>query len=261
MGRALDGRVALITGAGSCIGRTSALAFARAGARVVLSDVSVEEGRETLRVIEEVCGDGLFIEGDVSIPADAQTVVRTAVEEYGHLDCAHNHVGIEGVRTPAAEGAEVRWDRMLAVNMRRAYLSMKHEIRQMLEQGGGSIVNTTSVTGLIGFPGICARYASEGGVSLLTRGAALEYAKKGIRVNAVCPGFVRSPMMDDLDGLGDPLGQMATPEGIAEAVVWLCSDAASFVTGHAMVVAGTAARRSRAAFAMGPLPPIPAWTR
>jgi NAD(P)-dependent dehydrogenase (short-subunit alcohol dehydrogenase family) len=248
MGGTLEGKIALVTGAGSGIGRATALAFAREGAKVIVADVAADSGKETLRLIEEAGGSGFFIEGDVSITGDVHTIVQAAVEHYGRLDYAFNNAGIEGAQAPTAECTEENWDRVLTVNLKGAWLCMKHEIPIMLEQGGGAIVNTASVAGLVGFPNIPAYNASKGGVIQLTKTAALEYAKDGIRVNAVCPGVIRTPMIDRfLAGSPEaeaqfvamePVGRMGLPEEIAEAVVWLCSDAASFVTGHAMAVDG-----------------------
>jgi NAD(P)-dependent dehydrogenase (short-subunit alcohol dehydrogenase family) len=244
----LEGRVALVTGAGSGIGRAAALAFAREGAQVVVSDVVAEGGNETLRLIEEAGGKGMFIQGDVAVAADVQALVREVEEHYSRLDCAFNNAGIEGLQAPTAECTEENWDRVLTVNLKGIWLCMKHEIPMMLRQGGGAIVNTASVAGLVGFPNIPAYNASKGGVIQLTKTAALEYAKDGIRVNALCPGVIRTPMVDRFVGGSaeaevqfvamEPVGRMGLPQEVAEAAVWLCSDAASFVTGHAMVVDG-----------------------
>ncbi|HEU4948608.1 MAG TPA: SDR family oxidoreductase [Kribbella sp.] len=248
MSGTLDGKVVLVTGGGSGIGRATARALAREGAEVVVTDLVDEGGNETLRLIEEAGGKGMFIRGDVAASADVQAIVRTIEEQYGRLDCAFNNAGIEGVQAPTAECTEENWDRVLTVNLKGTWLCMKYEIPLMLKQHKGAIVNTASVAGLVGFPNIAAYNASKGGVIQLTKTAALEYAKDGIRVNAVCPGVIRTPMVERF--LGDsaeaeaqfvamePIGRMGTPEEIAEAVVWLCSDASSFVTGDAMPVDG-----------------------
>ena len=244
----LAGKVVLVTGGGSGIGRASALALAREGADVVVSDVVEEGGNETLRLIEEAGGKGLFIRGDVADATDVQRIIEEIEAHYGRLDGAHNNAGIEGIQAPTADCTEENWDRVLRVNLKGTWLCMKYEIPLMLKQHTGSIVNTASVAGLVGFPNIVAYNASKGGVIQLTRTAALEYATDGIRVNAVCPGVIRTPMVERFLGGSaeaeaafvamEPVGRMGTPEEIAEAVVWLLSDASSFVTGDALPVDG-----------------------
>lgn len=248
MTKQFEGKVALVTGAGSGIGRASALAFAREGAKTVVADVVVEGGEETVRMIKEAGGEALFVKTDVSKAAEVEALIQKVVETYGRLDYAHNNAGIEGTMAPTADCTEENWDRTISINLKGVWLCMKYEIPQMLKQGGGAIVNTASVAGLVGFQGLPAYAASKGGVVQLTRVAALEYAKAGIRVNAVCPGVIRTPMVERLLSgqpeaeagfiAMEPVGRMGKPEEIAEAVVWLCSDAASFVTGHPMVVDG-----------------------
>lgn len=243
-----EGKVALVTGGSSGIGRAGALAFAREGAKVVVADVVVEGGQETVDMIQQAGGEAIFVTTDVSKAADVETLVNKTVETYGRLDYAFNNAGIEGEQLPTADCTEENFDRVISINLKGVWLCMKYEIPQMLEQGGGAIVNTSSVAGLVGFAGIPHYVASKHGVAGLTKNAALEYAQAGIRVNAVCPGGIRTPMIDRFTG-GDPeaesqfhamhpLGRMGEPEEIADAVVWLCSDAASFVTGHPMVVDG-----------------------
>jgi NAD(P)-dependent dehydrogenase (short-subunit alcohol dehydrogenase family) len=244
----LAGKVVLVTGGGSGIGRASALALAREGAEVVVTDVVEAGGNETLRLIEEAGGKGLFIRGDVADATDVERLIGAVEAQYGRLDCAHNNAGIEGIQAPTAECTEENWDRVLRVNLKGTWLCMKYEIPLMLKQHRGSIVNTASVAGLVGFPNIVAYNASKGGVIQLTKTAALEYAMEGIRVNAVCPGVIRTPMVERFLGGSaeaekafvamEPVGRMGTPEEIAEAVVWLCSDASSFVTGDALPVDG-----------------------
>ena len=238
----------LVTGGSSGIGRATALIFAREGAKVVVADVNVEGGAETVRLLNAAGGEAVFVQTDVARAVEVETLVTKAVDTYGRLDCAFNNAGIEGVIQPTAEYGEEHWDRVLAINLKGVWLCMKYEIPPMLKQGSGAIVNTASVAGLVGLPGFSAYVAAKHGVNGLTKTAALEYAKAGIRVNAVCPGAIRTPMFErgvrDNPGLEEqvramePIGRMATPEEVGEAVVWLCSEAASFVTGLPMAVDG-----------------------
>ena len=243
------GKVALVTGAASGIGRASALAFARAGVAVVLADIAGDAGEETARLVRAAGGDALFVETDVADPPAVERLIARAVATFGRLDYAHNNAGILG--TPfvtTADYDEETFDRVLRINLKGVWLCLKYELPQMAAQGGGAIVNTASVAGLIGGRFGAAYYASKHGVVGLTKTAALEYATQGIRVNAVCPGFIRSPMTDPLSQTDPellarqdarhPMGRTGTPEEVAGAVIWLCSDAASFVTGHAMVMDG-----------------------
>jgi NAD(P)-dependent dehydrogenase (short-subunit alcohol dehydrogenase family) len=245
---ALDGKVALVTGAASGIGRQSALAFARAGARVVVSDVTVDAGEETVKMIEDAGGEAMFVRADVANAADVTALIAKAVEVYGRLDCAHNNAGIEGIVAPCAECTEENWDRTIAINLTGVFNCCKAELPQMVKQGGGCIVNTASVAGLVGFAGIPAYTASKHGVNGLTKQIALDYATQNIRVNSVCPGIIHTPMIDRFTG-GDPealkaftatepIGRLGEPEEVAAVVVWLCTDAASFVTGINMPVDG-----------------------
>jgi NAD(P)-dependent dehydrogenase (short-subunit alcohol dehydrogenase family) len=241
-------KVALVTGGSSGIGRAAALAFAREGAKVVVADVQVAGGQETVRLIRDAGGEAVFVRTDVANPVEVQALVGEAVQRYGRLDYAFNNAGIEGTLAPTAECSEENWNRTLEINLKGVWLCMRAEIAQMLKQGGGAIVNTASVAGLVGFQNLPAYCASKGGVVQLTRTAALEYAKMGIRINAVCPGVIRTAMVERVTGGNpqteaqfvamEPVGRMGTPEEVASAVVWLCSDAASFVTGHPMVVDG-----------------------
>ena len=244
----LAGKVALVTGAGSGIGRASALTFAREGAKVVVADVVVEGGEETVGMIKTAGGEALFVKADVSQAVEVEALINKTLATYGRLDCAHNNAGIEGAVATTAECTEENWDRIIAINLKGVWLCMKYEIPQMLKQGGGAIVNTASGAGLVGIPRAGAYVASKHGVVGLTKTAALEYAKAGIRVNAVCPGVIDTPMVQRITSrrphlvermaAGEPVGRMGKPQEIAEAVVWLCSEAASFVTGHAMAVDG-----------------------
>ena len=244
----LKGRVALVTGAGSGIGRQSALAFARAGAKVVVSDIVIEGGEETVRMIKDAGGEALFVKCDVSKVDDVKALIDKVIATYGKLDCAHNNAGIEGMMAPCTECTEENWDRTIAINLTGVFLCCKYELPHMVEQGGGVIVNTASVAGLVGSAGLPAYCASKGGVVNLTRALALEHAMNNIRINAVCPGVIHTPMIDRLTGNDaeaaaaftamEPVGRMGEPEEIAAAVVWLCSDEASFVTGVPFPVDG-----------------------
>jgi NAD(P)-dependent dehydrogenase (short-subunit alcohol dehydrogenase family) len=237
-----DGKVALVTGAGSGIGRASALAFAREQARVVVADISDEGGEETVRLIEKAGGEATFVRADVSRADEVQALIDEVVRSRGRLDYAHNNAGVLGKMSSTADCPEEEWDRTIAINLKGVWLCMRSEIPQMLSQGGGAIVNTSSAAGLVAFQGLPAYVASKHGVAGLTKVAALDYARAGIRVNAVCPGFINTPLVGDVAS-GDfgrllPIGRLGKPEEVAEAVVWLCSDAASYVTGHTMVVDG-----------------------
>jgi NAD(P)-dependent dehydrogenase (short-subunit alcohol dehydrogenase family) len=243
----LRGKVTLVTGAGSGMGRATALAFAREGARVVVADIAAEAGEETARMIRGEGGEASPIPTDVSRADQVEAMVRHAVETYGRLDCAFNNAGIEGGRIAFHEYPEERWDRVLGINLKGVWLCMKYEIIQMLSQGGGAIVNTASVAGLIGSASGPAYTASKHGVVGLTKVAALEYAQRGIRVNAVCPGVIDTPMVARGSGspeavqrmlATEPIGRFGRPDEVAATVIWLCSDAASFVTGVPMPVDG-----------------------
>ncbi len=243
-----EGKIVLVTGAGSGIGRATALVFAREGAKVVVADIVVEGGQETVQQIEAAGGEAIFVKADVSQAADVETLIAKTVETYGRLDCAFNNAGIEGGMKLTIDCTKEEFDRTIAVNLTGVWLCMKYEIQQMLSQGSGAIVNTASAAGLVGFPSLPDYVASKHGVVGLTKTAALEYAKSGIRVNAVCPGVIQTPMVergaqlspgfDELALSMEPVGRFGQPAEVGEAVVWLCSDAASFVTGHPMAVDG-----------------------
>ena len=243
-------KVALVTGGSSGIGRATALAFARDGAKVAVADLNIVGGQETVSLIAGAGGEACFIEADMGEAASVAAMVEKTVETYGRLDYAHNNAGIEGVLKRTSEQAEEDWAPVIQINLTGVWLCMKYEIPHMLRQGGGAIVNTASGAGLIGVKRMAAYVASKHGVVGLTKTAALEYAKSGIRVNAVCPGVIKTAMVDRVSGnrpdvldkmiAAEPIGRSGQPEEIAEAVVWLCSDAASFVTGHAMAVDGGA---------------------
>jgi NAD(P)-dependent dehydrogenase (short-subunit alcohol dehydrogenase family) len=242
------GKVAFVTGAGSGIGRATALAFAREGASVVVSDISEQGNQETVRMIEELDERALAVRCDVTRTGDVKAALDRTVETFGRLDVAFNNAGVEQEEAATAELAEEVWDRVIDIDLRGVFLCMKHEIPLMLEQGGGAIVNTSSGAGVKGFPMGAAYVAAKHGVIGLTRSAALDSAQANIRINAVCPGIIETQMMDRVTGdtpegrqqviSQEPIGRMGKPEEIAEAVLWLCSEAASFVVGHAMVVDG-----------------------
>lgn len=245
----LEDKVGLVTGGASGIGRATAMAFARAGAKVVLADLAVDGGEEVVSLIKEAGGEAILVRCHVSKTAEVDSMINKAVETYGRLDYAFNNAGIEGDIAPVPECTEENWDRVIAVNLKGVWLCMKYEIRQMLKQGRGAIVNMSSVSGLAGDPDHPAYGASKHGASGLTKTAALEYGRADIRVNAVCPAAIRTPMIErtlqaqpELSwqslASGHPMGRIGEPEEVAEAVLWLCSDAASFVTGHLLVLDG-----------------------
>ena len=245
----VSGKIALITGGGSGIGRATAIVFAREGAKVVIADYNRDGGEQTVKMIKSAGGEASFIEANVAVAKQAEAMVAKTVETYGRLDCAFNNAGIEGeMGGNIADCSEENWGRIIGINLTGVFLCMKYEIPQMLKQGGGSIVNTASAAGLIGLPGGTAYVASKHGVAGLTKSAALEYAKSGIRINAVCPGFIRTAMTERvMDGgsiseeamiAAEPIGRIGKPEEIANVVLFLCSEDASFVTGLPMPVDG-----------------------
>ena len=241
----VEGRVALVTGGGSGIGRQACLVFSREGAQVVVCDVVLEGGEETVSQIRQAGGQAMFIQADVAQAAEVEAVVARTVETYGRLDCAYNNAGIAGRTARVADDSEQNWDRVLSINLKGVWLCLKYEIAHMLTQGSGAIVNTASDAGLIGLRRAGTYVASKHGVVGLTKTAALEYATSNIRVNAVCPGPIDTPMLRgaserviDAMATAQPNGRLGQPREIAEAAVWLCSDAASFVTGHPMPVDG-----------------------
>jgi NAD(P)-dependent dehydrogenase (short-subunit alcohol dehydrogenase family) len=245
----LFGKVALVTGGASGIGRASALAFARQGAKVVVADITTEGGEETANKIVKANGEAIFLKTDVSKPIEIRATIEKAVSVYGSLDCILNNAGIQGKRTSMVACSEENWDRLIDINLKSVWLCMKYEIPFMRERGGGSIINMASVAGLrSGLPFLSAYTASKHAVIGLTKAAAVEYAKAGIRINAICPGFIQTPMLDnDVQQISEfeswiktvvPAGRLGTPEEVAEAVIWLSSDAASFVNGHTLAVDG-----------------------
>jgi len=248
MGKSFIGKVALVTGGSSGIGRATAIAFAKEGAKVVIGDILTEKGEETVRLIRQGGGDAIFVQVDVSKSTDVKNLIQSCIQTYGKLDCAFNNAGIEGGIAPTADCTEENWDRVIDINLKGQWLCMKYEIPQMLKQGKGAIVNMASVAGLVAVQGLPAYCASKGGIIQLTKAAALEYAKAGIRINVVCPGLIETPLAERVINFipeygaqviaGHPLGRMGFPREVADAVVWLCSDAASFITGHALAIDG-----------------------
>jgi NAD(P)-dependent dehydrogenase (short-subunit alcohol dehydrogenase family) len=244
----LDGKIALITGAGSGIGRATARIFAREGARLVLADVVEAGGNETLRMIKEAGADGIFVKCDVANETDVEATVARAVAHYGRLDCAFNNAGIGGAGRLTHEYSLEEWNRVIAINLTGVWLCMRAEIAQMLKQKSGAIVNTSSIMGLTGAIRVPAYTAAKHGVAGLTKAAALEYARHGLRINAVCPAPIYTPMlmgafekrpdMEERYARAEPMKRIGQPEEIGEAVAWLCSDRASYVTGLPMPVDG-----------------------
>jgi len=244
----LGGKVAVVTGGTSGIGRETAVLFAKAGVKVVVAGRREQEGAETVARIRGEGAEGLFVKTDVSQAFDVEALVQRAVTEYGHLDIAFNNAGIEGPFGPIIRQSEEEFDRTISVNLKGVWLCLKYEIRQMLKQStGGAIVNMASVLGLVGSAGVSAYSASKHGVIGLTKTAALENAKSGIRVNAVCPAFVETPMSDRTLRLPavrkhvvscHPIGRLGKPMEVAEAVVWMCSEQTSFMTGQSLVLDG-----------------------
>ena len=246
--RRFAGKVAFVTGAGSGIGRATAIAFAAEGASVVLADIDTVGNEETARLVAEHGGRVLSVKCDVTSSSDIQSVIEQTVREFGRLDVAFNNAGIEQPPAPLVDISEDEWSRLLDIDLRSAFLCMKYEIPAMLEHGGGSIVNTSSGAGVVGIRGQAAYVAAKHGLIGLTKSAALDYAAQGVRVNAICPGIIETPMMDRFSGgtsegrarvIGqEPVGRMGRPEEIASAVLWLSSDLGAFATGHAMVIDG-----------------------
>ncbi len=253
----LRGKVGIVTGGTSGIGRDAAVLFAKSGVKVVVAGRREVEGKETMDLVRAAGGEGLFVKTDVALAADVQALVRKTVEKFGRLDIAFNNAGIEGSLMPIVEQPEEDWDRTIDINLKGTWLCLKYEIRQMLKQGGGgAIVNMASVAGLIGSSGFATYCASKHGVMGLTKSAALETARNGIRINVVCPAVIQTPMGDRVFGGPEikpyavglhPIGRFGTPMEVAEAVVWMCSDRASFMTGQSLVLDG--------GFLAGPNPP------
>jgi len=243
-----SGKVAVVTGGTSGIGKAAAIALAQAGANVVVAGRRQAEGEETIRQIQAIGGDGFFVVTDVSKEADVQALIEKTMARYGRLDIAFNNAGVDQEATPLPEQTEATYDRIMDINVKGVWLSLKHEIPAMLKNGGGAIVNTTSGLGLVGAVGVPIYVASKHAVEGLTKSVALEYAKQGIRVNAVSPGLIQTEMLDRTVQTNTelmeyfkttlPMGRIGTPQEVVNAVLWLCSDASSFVTGHSLTVDG-----------------------
>lgn len=247
-----DGKVALVTGGTSGIGRATAIAFAKESAKVVLTGRREEEGQSVVDAIKQIAGEATFLRADVSQEEDIKVTIEKTIEAYERLDYAFNNAGIDPPRAPLHEQSIEKFEQLMAINVNGVFLSMKYEIAQMLKQGGGAIVNNSSIGGLIAYPGLSPYHASKHAVMGLTKSAALDYAKQGIRVNAVNPGIIATAMIDRLaaNSGGDadaaaqqlansvPMGRMGSPEEIASAVLFLCSEAAAYITGQSLVVDG-----------------------
>jgi NAD(P)-dependent dehydrogenase (short-subunit alcohol dehydrogenase family) len=242
------GKVVLVTGGASGIGRASCLGFAAEGARTVVADVDIDGGERTAAMVQEMGAEAIFVHCDVSGAADVEALVKKTVETYGRLDCAHNNAGVAGPMARTADCSEQDWDEVIRVNLKGVWLCMQREIAEMLNQHSGVIVNTASTAGLRGSRFASAYAASSHGIVGLTKSAALEYITDGIRINAVCPGIVDTPMIrrhiagdarrEAQFTAASPIGRMAAADEIAQAVLWLCSEAASYVTGHILIVDG-----------------------
>lgn len=242
----LEGKVAIVTGGGSGIGQSTALAYAREGVKVIVSDVDEQGGNETVRLIEAQGGEARFVRADVSKPAEVEQLVRATVEAFGALHFACNNAGIGGPAAPTGEYPIDGWEQVIAINLSGVFYCMRYQIPEMLKAGGGVIVNMASILGTVGYAQSPAYVAAKHGVVGLTKTAALEYSSQGIRVSAVCPAFIRTPLIEEnlAQDVRDylvtqhPVGRLGEPEEVAELVVWLCSDAASFIMGSPILVDG-----------------------
>ena len=247
MSKRFHNKTAMVTGAGSGIGRYSALAFAQEGANVIVSDIDVQGGEETVQMIQESNGKAHFFQCDVSQSDQVEELIKATIHTFGRLDYAVNNAGVSMRPASTVEIDEAEWDRVISINLKSVWLCMKYEIPQMQKTGGGVVINVSSLAGIRGKEGTLAYTASKHGVIGMTKTAALEYAKEGIRINAVCPGLTESGMTAGLEHHPDlaqqliaqiPMGHMGQSQNIADAVVWLCDNTASFITGHVLVIDG-----------------------
>ena len=241
-------KVILITGGGSGIGQVTAVEFSRKKAFVIISDINIEGGQNTLKLIESKGGKGLFIKSDVSQKSDVKSLIKQIIDTFGRLDCAFNNAGIDNPPKLLTKLREKTWERVINVNLKGVWLCMKYEIPQMVKQSGGAIVNMSSTAGIDGQYGMSIYSASKHGVLGLTKSAAIEFAPKNVRINAVCPGLIKTPILDPLFEFipnfvarakqEHPIGRIGNPKEVANAVMWLCSPEASFITGHALIIDG-----------------------
>jgi NAD(P)-dependent dehydrogenase (short-subunit alcohol dehydrogenase family) len=243
----LENMVALVTGGSSGIGRASALAFAKEGAKVIVADINIKGGQETVQIIKDAHGEAIFVKTDISMAGEVKDLINKTVDFYGRLDYAHNNAGITGTQSLFADVTEEQWEQIINTDLKGTWLCMKYEILQMLKQGSGAIVNTASVLGMVGDPDLAVYTAAKHGIIGLTRASAVAYARMGIRINVICPGRILTPISETLmkiipnpesEAEKQPMGRMGTPEEVAEAAVWLCSDAASFITGTTLTMDG-----------------------
>ncbi|NES05646.1 MAG: SDR family oxidoreductase [Okeania sp. SIO2F4] len=246
MNNEFEGKIALVTGGSSGIGRATAVAFAKKGAKVVIGDRMEKEGQETVVMIKEIGSEAIFIKTDITQATEVENLVNQTINTYNRLDYAFNNAGTEGILGPSIEQTEENWNQVINTNLKGVWLSMKYQIPEMLKNGGGAIVNNASGFGLVGSPNVSIYCASKHGVIGLTKAIALEQAAAGIRINSVCPGPTQTDLLDRiLSKIGrseakaaQPIGRFGKPEEIANAVVWLCSDAASFIIGHSLTIDG-----------------------
>jgi len=244
-----EGKIALITGGSSGIGRATALAFAKKGAKVVIASRREKESQETVGMIKEIGSEAIFVKTNITQATEVENLVNQTISTYNRLDYAFNNAGTEGISGNSIEQTESNWNDIIDTNLKGVWLSMKYQIPQMLKNGGGAIVNNSSAAGLVGVPNLSIYCASKHGVIGLTKAVALEQATAGIRINSVCPAVIKTDMGDRVWNLDDkeareqtaalhPIGRLGKPEEVANAVVWLCSDAASFITGHSLTIDG-----------------------